>query len=358
MKIFKKIMKAFLIVLGVLAVVVVAYLLYVIFSYSRLPDKLALEVNGEANSSVMTKDRTYTVVTQNIGFGAYTPDFTFFMDGGKESHANSRESVIETVRRACDAVSALEPDFILFQEVDLDATRSYHVDQYEMLRKYFRGYSSVSAINYDSAFLMYPIFEPHGASRSSMPTFSNVEITSSQRRSLPISESFSKFLDLDRCYSVTRIAVEDGKELVLYNVHASAYGGSEEIRDAQMKMLLDDMNSEYVKGNYVICGGDYNHDFTGSSSKDINGETADFGWAQPFPSEYISEGFSRCLSYKNGEILPTCRNCDIPYEEGNFTIIVDGFIISDNVECVSVENVQNRFEYSDHNPVVLKFKLK
>ena len=44
----------------------------------------------------------------------------------------------------------------------------------------------------------------------------------------------------------------------------------------------------------------------------------------------------------------TLAKYDIPYEEGNFTLIVDGFIVSDNVECVEVENIQTGFEYSDH----------
>jgi hypothetical protein len=85
--------------------------------------------------------------------------------------------------------------------------------------------------------------------------------------------------------------------------------------------------------------------------------TLDFGWAQPFPEELIPEGFSRATTYKNGEYKPTCRDCDIPYEEGNFTIIVDGFITSDNVKVVEVENIVTGFTYSDHNPVVLKFVL-
>lgn len=345
--------------LGALILAVVIYLLYVILSYSRIPDNTPLSIDaGETEDSVKV-GREYVAVSQNLGFGAYTADFTFFMDGGKESRAASRESVIECIGKGIDAVSALSPDFILFQEVDLDSTRSYHTDQYSMLREGFSGYSSCFAQNCDSAYLMYPIFEPHGASKSSLATFSKVAITSSLRRSLPISTSFSKFLDLDRCYSVSRIAVENGKELIIYNVHSSAYGGSDEIRNAQMTMLLNDMASEYEKGNYVICGGDFNHDFTGDSVEKLNGSVPEkYGWTQPFPAELIPKGFYRCTDYKNGELLPTCRNCDIPYKEGNFALVVDGFIVSDNIECIEVENIQNGFEYSDHMPVKLTFKLK
>ncbi len=356
----KPILKGALIILGAVLLLVLAYLLYVIVTYDRIEDNIPLTVEGSANENTVSLGTEYTIVTQNLGFGAYTRDFTFFMDGGKESRARSAESVQSCINAAITEVGSFDPDFILFQEVDIDSTRSFHIDQYEMLAGAFSDYSRCKAINYDSAYLAYPFNEPHGASYSSMATFSRYTIQSSLRRSFPISTSFSKFLDLDRCYSVSRIKVENGRELVIYNVHSSAYGGSDEIRTAQMTMLMNDMKAEYDKGNYVICGGDFNHDFTGDSTQKLNGGmgTLDFGWAQPFPADLIPEGFSRAISYKDGEIKPTCRDCDIPYEEGNFTIIVDGFIISDNVKCVEVENVVTGFEYSDHNPVVLTFVLE
>ena len=115
---------------------------------------------------------------------------------------------------------------------------------------------------------------------------------------------------------------------------------------------------EYRAGNYCVCGGDFNHDFTGDSTQRLNGgETAEFGWAQPFPIDMLPKGLIRCTDYTCGEQRPTCRNCDIPYEEGNFTIIVDGFIVSDNVTVTYLENVQTGFTYSDHNPVVMRFTL-
>jgi endonuclease/exonuclease/phosphatase family metal-dependent hydrolase len=348
-----------ILLLSVLAVALI-YVSYVIFTYERIEDNLVLEVEGEGDTDTLAIGTEYTVVTQNLGFGAYTRDFTFFMDGGRESRAESAESVLNCIDLGVETVSSLDPDIILFQEIDIDATRSYHIDQYEILTEGFPHYSRVMAINYDSAYLMYPLGEPHGASLSSIVTLSRFTVQSSVRRSLPISTGFSKFLDLDRCYTVSRIRTDNGKELVIYNVHSSAYGSDDAIRTAQMTMLLNDMKAEYDKGNYVICGGDFNHDFTGDSTQRLNGGmgTVDFGWAQPFPEELIPEGFSRATGYKDGETKPTCRDCDIPYEEGNFTIIVDGFIISDNVKCVEVENIVTGFEYSDHNPVVMKFILE
>lgn len=355
----RRIMKIIGLVLGALLLIVIGYLLYVIISYSRIPDRQELAVAGDGTATQAETGRVYRVLTQNIGFGAYTPDYTFFMDGGTESRAASKESVIRTVNEAARTIAEQKPDFVFFQEVDTDSTRSYHVNQEELLNSFLPEFQRVAAINYHSAYLMYPVLEPHGSSNSEMVTYSSCRVASALRRSLPISTSFSKFLDLDRCYTVSRVPVSNGKELVLYNVHMSAYGGSDEIRAAQMNMLFQNMKEEYEKGNYCVCGGDFNHDFTGNSTQVLNGgESADFGWAQPFPEEMLPEGILRCADYTCGEQRPTCRNCDVPYQEGNFTLIVDGFLVSENVKVTYLENIQTGFAYSDHNPVVLEFVLE
>lgn len=349
-------------VLGALLLVVVGYLLYLLISYHRLPDNVKLVVNSPKQESELTKaqaDTEYSIVTYNVGFGAYTPDFSFFMDGGESSVAKSKESVIETISGAADMVKKMEPDFALFQEVDLDATRSYHVNQFDMLTETFDTYASNYAVNYDSAFLFYPFNEPHGKSKASLATFSKYEMTSALRRSLPISTSFSKFFDLDRCYSITRIPVENGKELCLYNVHLSAYGNSDEIRAGQVGMLCEDMKADLEKGNYVICGGDFNHDL---KNKEFDAEN-EYSWAYPFPREMLPENFSLCIdtfSAEEKETMPdSARNADMEYVEGvTFTVTLDGFIVSDNVEVIAYENMHTGYKYSDHDPVLMNFKLK
>ena len=344
--------------LALVLLAALAYVAYVVFSYSRIPDHQPLAPEGEASALAQT-GRAYTVVTQNLGFGAYTPGFTFFMDGGVGSRAESPESVRSCIEEGARTVAALSPDFVFFQEVDIDSDRSYHIDERTLLSPFFEGCTSVFAQNYHSAYLFYPFYEPHGASQSGLLTVSRLAVSQASRRSLPISEGFSKFLDLDRCYSVSRVPCENGKELVLFNVLLSAYGGSDEIRTAQMTQLLSDMQAEFEKGNYAVCGGDFNHDFTGRSTQDLNGgESVDFGWAQPFPDALLAQ--TGCVRRADGyqALVPTCRNCDVPYQEGNFTIIVDGFLVTENVEILSVQNVDTRFSYSDHNPSVLRFLLK
>lgn len=356
---FPDLLKIILWIIGIFLLVVIGYAVYLFGSYKRIDDNQKLEPQNVSSQNEVRVGENLTIVTHNIGFGAYTKDYTFFMDGGKESWGDSKESVENCVDKVGDMALSFDPDFVVFQEVDLNGTRSYHVNEVEKLKEKLSGYSSVFAQNFDSAFLMYPFTEPHGKNESGILTLSKYNITDGLRRSYPISESITKIIDLDRCFSISRIPTDNGKELVLYNSHLSAYGGSDSIHSRQLQMLFEDMEKEYKAGNYVLVGGDFNDDFTDNSLKLLdNLDESPFGWTMPFPTEVLPKGLNRCIEYDEGKVVPTARNCDVPYEEGNFTVIVDGFVASDNIEVVSVRNIDAGFEYSDHNPVVMEFVLK
>lgn len=388
-----RLFKAIAVIIGALILVFAAYAVYVFSSYHRIEDKQELTVinknegttadatnsntggatNGTANSAAAgatngaangtnniaktAKTNTeYSIVTYNVGFGAYTPDYSFFMDGGTSSWAKSKDSVIETIGGCINTLQDLDPDISLIEEIDVNATRSYHVPELDYFARDLSYENYVFAVNYDSAFLFYPLTQPHGKTLAGIGTFSKFTITSAVRRSFPISESFSKILDLDRCYSVARIPVENGRDLVIYAVHMSAYGNSDEVREGQKVMLLQDMKEEVDKGNYVICGGDFNHDLVADDSG-----TEVESWAYPFPRSYIPEGMHICLDDLTNEakaaLAPTCRSAETEMKPGMETFVLDGFIISDNVKQVSYETVDTGFKYSDHNPVRLVFKL-
>lgn len=354
----RRILRVVLCVLLVLVLVVGGYVAYVFLDYHRIADNTPLEVRNLTEGLEPARvGEEYRAVTYNVGFGAYTPDFTFFMDGGKSSWAESQEGVIATIQGAADTVEQLDADLILLQEIDLDATRSYHVAQEELFDEAFGGYCSNLAIDYDSPFLFYPLTQPHGKSLAAIGVYSRLPITSGLRRSLPISQGFSKLVDLDRCYSVSRIPVDNGRELVVYNIHMSAYGNSDAVREGQKRMLQQDMAGEVAAGNYVICGGDFNHNLLAAEE-----ETDAESWAYPYPRSYLPEGMAFCLDLLPAEeregLAPTTRNADIPYDpEESLCLTIDGFLISDNIELVSYSTVDTQFAWSDHNPVQLTFRL-
>ena len=353
----KRFIKYFLAGAALLLAVLLGYVIYVFAAYYRVEDRWALDIVSNPVESVR-RGETYTAMSYNVGFFAYSDDYSFFMDGGEESRARSKEAVAENFSGAAEVIRSVDPDFLLAQEVDVYATRSWHIDEAALMLTVLPEHGSVYAQNYDSPYLFWPLTEPHGASESGLLTFTRFRMGSALRRSLPIETGFTKFLDLDRCYSVTRLPVEGGGELCVYNAHLSAYTTDGTIANEQLKMLLADMAAEYAVGNYVICGGDFNKDLLGNSPEVFGVSGEEFTWAQPIPMELIPEGITLVSSLDEEKPVPSCRNADSPYDlEKSFRLTVDGFLVSGNIEAVS-RIVDTSFAWSDHNPVLLEFVLK
>lgn len=365
-KALKRTLQVVGIVIAVLLVALAGYLVYLEATYYRIDDATPVEI--ENNPAAMLRPGTeYTAATYNIGFGAYTPDYTFFMDEGiladgtptvgKHSTAVSRESVEACTEGAIGVLAGLDPDFALLQEVDTDSTRSYQVNQKAAVEAAFPALSSAFAPNFHSGYLAYPFSDPHGTVNAGLLTVGDAHADSAVRRSYPIDEAFpTKFFDLDRCFLVERIPVDGGKELVLINNHMSAYDEGGTVRAQQLDLLTGILEEEAAAGNYVIVGGDWNHALCGSETMYQSGFQIP-PWVSTLDESLLPSGFS-IVRADNIADVPTCRNNDVPYEMGyTYTVTVDGFVVSDNVKATA-RNVDTGFAFSDHNPVLLTFELE
>ena len=385
MKTSKKILISILAVLIVVVLFVVGYVGYVLLSYNRIGD-MDLDITTAASNNEVKIGDVYSVSTYNIGFGAYSQDFTFFLDTGYDengeetcgyySKAKSKEEVLFNTNGAIDTILDLNVDFALFQEVDTDSTRSYKINQNEMIKQAFTGFDSTFAINFHSAYLPYPLYDMHGIANAGLATLSKYKIQSAKRYEYTISDSLSKLFDLDRCFSEIIVDIDGSdKKLHIVNSHMSAYDKGGVIRAKQIEELNAYMKECQEKGDYVVIGGDYNHDLITynpnfSYTKDnipfyVNKKAPD--WVSYFYDENGTSEFIDGYSIVTSDNNPTCRNNDMEWEPGKtFTCVVDGYIVSNNIKIVYIENVQTKqgnkgydgFAYSDHEPVYMQFKLQ
>ncbi len=355
----RKALKIIIMLLLLFVLLAGSYVAYVFIDYHRIEDNKQCEVSNPYEAvETVPLDKNLTLQSWNIGFAAYLQDFSFFMDGGKESRARSEDAVKESMEHIVADMKKSDADFYNMQEVDIDSTRAYHVDEAEIVKDELSTYSNTFAQNYDSPYLMYPIFKPHGASKSGLLSLSKYEMQSSLRKQLPIQTDFAKLIDLDRCYDIVRYDTEDGKELVVINLHLSAYTTDPTIADSQIEEICEQIEKEYEAGNYVICAGDFNKDMNGDSDRIFgNEETRD--WAKAFKTEMLPEGFSIVSTTDRKNPVPSCRDCDEPYKKGRtYVSTIDGIIVSDNIEVVKAETLDYEFKWSDHNPLKMVFRLK
>ena len=297
----------------------------------------------------------------NIGYAALDAKEDFFMDGGRKTRPDTAGNVEENMRAIQAFISAARANVFFLQEVDVNSKRSYNIDQVSYLSERWNG-SSAFALNFNSLFVPIPFPEFIGKVESGLLTLSSFGGTA-ERISLPTSFPWpERIAQLKRCLLVTRVPLQgDGAagnapELVLVNLHLEAYDSGGSGRRAQTQALAQFLLEEYAKGNYCVAGGDFNQVFP--AVKDV------------FPiqaNEFFTPGvvddslFGEGWSFAADPSAPTCRLLDKPYD-GNRAAhqfyIIDGFILSPNVELISVQTIDLDFRNSDHNPVKLTFSLK
>ena len=351
MKLVGKVLVKLLLILVILAVSGVGWLTFAEYRPAET-EQLTARTSSDALKTIRTGE-PLRLVSWNIGYAGLGKESDFFMDGG--THTASADA--DTVTRYLAGIDAFlaeeDADFTLLQEVDIDSSRTYGVDEASILA---RG-ESYHALNYSCAFVPYP-WPPIGRVHCGLFTDTAFHAASAERIALPCPFTWPvRVVNLKRCLLAERYPVEGtDRELVLIDLHLEAYDDGEG-KLAQTRQLSAFMENEYRKGNYVIAGGDFNQVFPGSL--EVYPNTHPENWLPGVLEEdALPEGFI----YACDLTVPTCRLLNQPYDPADTAntqyYVIDGFILSPNVSLESVESVDLGFENADHNPVRLAVTLE
>jgi endonuclease/exonuclease/phosphatase family metal-dependent hydrolase len=260
MGMLKKLIKVIVAILLLLIAIPVIFITYMTATDYRPVDKTPAELQSvRQDVKKVDINKPISIITFNIGYCGLDKNQDFFMDGGTKSRSSSRVQTQTNLNKIATFISNQNADAILLQEVDLDSTRSYHIDEYKYLKTTFRDYNSTFGVNYKVQWVPLPITDPMGSAYSGLASFTTYNVRSSTRYQYPGYESWPvQLFELDRCFVENRLPVTGGKELVLINSHLSAFDKGGEIRRQQLDYLKAYITGEYAKGNYVIVGGDWN----------------------------------------------------------------------------------------------------
>ncbi|MBR6401928.1 MAG: endonuclease [Eubacterium sp.] len=403
----KKFFKVIGIILGVIIIAFLGFLgwLTAVEYKPEAVEKVSVDdTHGSAKN--LTEGDEFSIMTWNIGYGCLGDNADFFMDGGTNVITATPERRDVNIAGMKGTIMAANPDILFFQEIDRDADRSYNKDELvelsdglsEMLDNQSdseipemqemqnilgddvkveienvsesakdngagNGYSTSFAYNFKVNYVPYPIPDTIGKVNAGISIFSKYSVSDAERISLPCPFSWPiRTINLKRCLLVNRIPVknaegaETGKELVLVNLHLEAYDNGEG-KAAQTEQLRAFLQEEYDKGNYVIAGGDFNQKF--SSIDTSMYPEYDGMWKC---GEIDTSVFGEHFQFEMDNSKPTCRSLDRPISgadrNGFQYYMIDGFIVSDNIEVSALQTVETLFAPSDHNPVMMQLKLK
>ena len=341
----------------IVAVLVCAVVLIAWLSVTEYKPKAVekAEIYDSEATGLLDKNESIKILSFNTGYAGLGEEADFFMDGGKNIRTGDKDTVLKNLAGISGIIENSDADICLLQEVDSDSMRTFGIDEREYYLSGSEKYAAF-ALNYSCAFVPYPL-PPIGKVNSGLMTVSDYKIADSERISLPCPFSWPvRVANLKRCLLASYCDIEgtDAK-LVIVNLHLEAYDNGEG-KAAQTKMLKEFLQAEYEKGNYVIAGGDFNQTFTGITDKyPIKDPSL---WVPGIlEDDVLPDGWSFVFD----DSVPSCRLNNQPYDpesEATQHYLIDGFIISPNVELLSVTTIDEGFRYSDHNPVAIEIALK
>ncbi|WBW98071.1 endonuclease/exonuclease/phosphatase family protein [Oceanirhabdus sp. W0125-5] len=343
--------KIFLIFTGLLLALFIIFTVLVDYNPQ---DVMTIKINHGASKKEVSIDEELTIVSYNIGYGGTDKSQDFYMCGGKGTSVVEKSTVNKNIKHILEQINNINSDILLIQEVDSDSKRSAYMDQIQIIRDKFKEMDYVSAFTHKSGFVPVPIKEPMGKIESSIMTFSKYNIEESKRYKLPDNIKWpTKGFKHDRAMLESVLLTKNGKKLVVLNIHLSAFDEDAKIRREQLEFINEHIKTYLNRGDYLIIGGDFNLILNSVNIK-FNSKEKKPDRFEYFPEEVLLQQTQLIFD----DSSPTARSLSRPYDENSFKAVVDGFIISNNIEVIQVENLEYDFKYSDHNPVVMKFKLK
>jgi endonuclease/exonuclease/phosphatase family metal-dependent hydrolase len=340
-----------LIAMGVLYIaIVIGYSTLTAFKPGQ-EEKLPVDHRG--NKMIIPGDEI-SLMTWNIGYAGLGKEMDFFYEGGKqvrpspELNTKYLEGIISHIR------SDTAVNLILIQEADFHSKRSFYINQHLRIAEVLTGLSSTFAVNYKAGYVPVPLTLPMGRVHSGLSIFSEFNLPEADRISAPGRHAWPKRLFMpNRCFLKARFPTGTGKDLIVWNIHNSAFGDEADLRAAELSHLRNLATEAYTNGNYVIVGGDWNQNPPGMDPEKIRDYIPKEIW--PVERDYFPEGWTWAFD----PFIPTNRDVDQPFDPEKTTCtIIDYFLVSPNIDVIEVKTTDLQFEHSDHHPVTLRIILR
>jgi len=294
------------------------------------------------------KDRL-TLLTWNLGYAGLGAESDFVADGGSHYLPPSRAAVLGNLRGITRELARVEADLFLLQEIARPGLLNYWVDVLGGVGRQLPSYASVYDADVATRLLPPPLRISHGDA-----VYSRLHIGAAERLLLPAeNERLGGLLRHEYRMLIVRLPLqESAREWVVVDIHLAAFDAQAAVRREQLRAVLRFAEGEFRKGSPVIIGGDWNMEFVKDRFAHTTPDKHRF-WLADFPIEELPPGWKAVFDPS----VATVRTLYAPYEPGHtYVSVVDGFVVSPNVDAEVVKGRDLGFRYSDHQPVIATFR--
>lgn len=300
------------------------------------------EISKNEALQAITKTDTFSLITYNLGY----------LSGMTNNKAVDRTSQLfnDNLTKTQHLFSAINPDFVAFQEIDFNSDRSYGVDQLKELFLHQPFNYSAKAVNWDKTYVPFPywpISKQFGKIISGQAILSQHEIIGNEIIPLqkPADNPFYyNAFYLDRLAQVSKINIGTS-EMVIINLHLEAFHAN--TRDEQIKTVLREYHKYSEKFPVFLCG-DFNSTPPGATT--------------PYQTDHVIQtllnDFQLEMAIGMEENLKNEHdyftfNSDQPDRRLDYIFYNPKFI-----QIIDARVLHEAGQISDHLPVWMKFTLR
>lgn len=286
------------------------------------------------------------VLTWNLGYGGLGADSDFIADGGKSFFPPSPQAVSRNIAGIVQTVKSIDADVYVFPESAKPSPLNFWRDLQGALRGTMPHTARVFSADILTRWAPWPLRFEHGMAMYSRKFVGMLNVEPLTREPDKIAGVISR----DYSVRIIRVQVEGKSDWVILGVHLAAFDKGADVRRKQLAEVMRYAKVLHEQGSPVIVAGDFNMVLAQTCFRTTT-EPKYIEWIHNFPMDALPAGWRIGADPRT----PTVRTNERPYRAGeNYTTVVDGFIVSPDVDIESVTTRDLGFAFSDHQPVLLK----
>jgi len=302
---------------------------------------------------ILKKGTKLRILSWNIQYGG-SRKYHFFYDGGKAVYP-AKADVEMTLKQISAVIKKVNPDIILWQEVDRNSTRTSLIDEAKVLLKEHPQFKCWASTPYHkSAYIPSPSHQHLKRVQMDLTIFSKYKITRATRHALPmLKESFLRqAFNLKRAILEVEIPVKGGKPLILLDTHLSAFSYGDGTLDKQVAMLKTLAEKAEAKG-YWLLAGDLNLLPPGDDPSRLGSDSKYYN-AKHNPIDLLYKSLKPALSIETYNKNKELYYSYIQFGKKKTDRWIDHTFVGKKVTVTKYQVLQKDNNISDHLPIVIE----
>lgn len=282
---------------------------------------------------------TFTLISYNIGYLSGLANAA----GEDRTVTPTRELFDQNLQLALTALGAEQPDLIALQEIDLQAQRSYNLNQVQALALPLGLPDAAIAINWDKNYVPFPYWplsQQFGRTVAGQAILSRFPIQTNERIVLEKVDSqpfYYRAFYLDRLAQVAEVDLQ-GQSLIVINVHLEAFDEPTRTRQTQ---VVKELAERYAADYPVLLVGDFNSALTRETE------------SQPSINLLLKSGL------RSAQLVELADPAQFTFPSNAPTDALDYvFYTPDRIQPIETRVVTAAGQASDHLPLLFKFRFR